>query len=239
MVKLANERSRAYPAICLEEADGIIGQIVSRLGPDAISRELLAEILGYSNVYGGPGARKISALTQYGLLKRRTGLYDATPLASRLLRAQDADERQQALQLALNHPTLFKALLDRYEPQGRVPVQLARILALDHGITQKASSAAAEIFMRSARYAGVIASDGTLRIPDEDQPKPDQRPPEGAPVVDAAVAGAEQRFEFLLSGSKIARLWLPMQLTKKDLDIVRRQIDFLEYQVVESESDHG
>ncbi len=234
-------RSRAYPVLPLEEATRVIGEILDRLGEGAYGREVLAGILGYSNAHGGPGARKIAALTQFGLLWRRAGLYSPTDLAREVVSPVE-DSRQAALFRALRQPPLFRALLDRYQPQGRVPSQLGAVLWRDHGITRKASRAAAETFIESARHAGVLDRDGLFLVgagADDDSRLPDgpegdhQEPQRGAPP-----SGQGQRFEFALSNEGVARLWLPLKLCREDLEIVRRQIDFLEYQVRKEEA-HG
>ena len=240
----ATERSRAYPVLNLEEGSRAIGEILSRLGDGAFGREVLAEVLGYSNAHGGPGARKIAALAQYGLLRRRAGRYSPTPLARRIAEAGHAQERESALRRALRQPPLFRALIERYAPQGRVPAHLASVLWREHGITRKASRAAAETFLQSARYAGVLDRDGVL-LPGEPAgpPPPERRPPERRPPerrrrqesprqpAASAAAEGQQRFEVALTGGRVARLLLPLGLCREDLEIVRRQIDFLEYQV--------
>ncbi len=222
-----------------------MSEILTGLGDGSFSRELLGEVLGYSNARGGPGARKIAALAQYGFLQRRAGLYSPTSLAREALASSEA-ARRGALQRALQHPPLFAALLDRYEPQGRVPAQLAGVLWRDYGITQKASHVAAATFYKSARYAGVLDRDGAF-VPDSESSRPPDahqeetrqarqdsnfKPPTNARRDSKST---EQRFEFALTSGKVARLFLPLELCRRDLEIVRKQIDFLEYQVREED----
>ncbi len=232
--KSMTARSRAYPILALEDGASAIGEILGRLGDGAFGREVLAEVLGYSNAHGGPGARKIAALAQYGLLQRRAGLYSPTTLGRRIVESSDGHSRARALRRALRRPPLFRALLERFVPQGRVPAQLASVLWRDHGITRKASRAAAETFRKSARYAGVLDRDGAL-LPESAGPSP-PAPRPSTEVPDASrnhipETKTEQRFEFALTGGKVARLSLPLGLCREDLEIVRRQIDFLDYQV--------
>ncbi len=236
MSRVTKERSRAYPALSLEESRLAMAAILSRLGIGSFSREVLAEALGYSNAYGGPGARKIAALAQYGLLTRRGGLYSPTPLARRVVEPGDDVERLRALRLALRQPPLFRALLERYAPQGRIPRQLDGVLWRDHGITRKASRAAAETFRSSARYAGLLEGDGTL-LPHPEAAAPGREATGASPAVAGSDPGREQRFELALTGGKIAKLVLPMRLSARDLDIVKRQIELLEYQVQEDEEE--
>ncbi len=253
------ERSRAYPVLSLEEGRCVMGEVLARLGEGSFSREVLGEILGYSNARGGPGARKIAALAQYGFLRRNAGLYSPTVLARNVVELSSKEARRSALRRALRQPPLFTALLDRYQPQGRVPSQLASVLWRDYGITRKASRAAAATFYKSARYAGVLDPDGAF-LPDlEDSPQMDahqtgqaeqksqagcHETPDRRPSIDRvdsdqrdrSTSVSEQRFEFALTNGRMARLALPLKLCRQDLDIVHRQIDFLEYQVTEEEA---
>ncbi len=241
----ATERSRAYPVLSLEESRRVIGEILAGLGEGSFSREVLGEVLGYSNARGGPGARKIAALAQFGFLRRRAGLYSPTTLARRAVGPGSEAARRGALHRALHQPPLFAALLDRYLPQGRVPSQLAGVLWREYGITRKASRVAAENFYKSARYAGVLDRDGTF-LPDAGRRTgrttsltaltADAGPAsEGGITRDAGSSATEQRFEFALTSGRVARLILPLDLCRRDLEIIHRQIDFLEYQVTEEE----
>ncbi len=231
------ERSRAYPVLCLEDGRRVMSEILGGLGNGSFSREVLGEILGYSNAHGGPGARKIAALAQYGFLRRRAGLYSPTTLAREVVEPRPDATRSDALNRALRQPPLFAALLDRYVPQGRVPSQLASVLWRDYGITRKASHAVAATFRKSACYTGVLDGDGSF-VSDREVSRPDHQDSVPAELVDAdqhdddgSISEPEQRFEFALTEGRVAKLLLPLKLCRRDLEIVRRQIDFLEYQV--------
>ncbi len=260
----AAERSRAYPVLCLEDGRRVIGEILARLGDGSFSREVLGEIIGYSNAHGGPGARKIAALAQYGFLRRRAGLYSPTSLAREVVEPRSEAARSSALCRALHQPPLFASLLDRYVPQGRAPSQLASVLWRDFGITRKASRMVADTFCKSARYAGVLDRDGKF-LPGSEAPHqtlphqtlphqtlphqtlPHQTLVDVRPGADhAGDAGSgdhdftsepEQRFELILTGGRVARLFLPRELQRRDLEIVRGQIDFLEYQVTQEDDE--
>ena len=221
-----------------------MGEILAQLGDGSFSREVLGEILGYSNARGGPGARKIAALAQYGFLSRRAGLYSPTALARETLEGSSEAIRQVALQRALRQPPLFAALLDRYRPQGRVPTQLANVLWRDYGITRKASRVAAENFCTSAREAGLLDRDGAFtpdledlhQAADSSSQPPDSRPQPNTDQDDRRFEQRfEQRFEFALTHGRVAKLLLPLKLSRRDLEIVQKQIDFLHYQIREEE----
>ena len=245
----ATRRSRAYPVLSLEDGKVAMDDILERLGSGSFSREVLAEVLGHSNARGGPGARKIAALTQYRLLSRKAGRYSPTALAASIVHSRGELQQRMALLQALRSPPLFAALLDRYEPQGHLPERLEGILWRDHGITKKASHLAAETFRRSARYAGVLDEQGALRSLEPVGFQQRGEPPSGDPAPRRGAGSGrftkradgslrdetEQRFEFALTAGKAARICLPLELCRRDLDIVKKQIEFLEYQIADED----
>jgi hypothetical protein len=155
-------RSRAYPVCDLSAATEGIKHVVDAVGSGVHDRDSIAQALGYSSGTG-LAARKVSALVQFGFLARSGASYETTELASQLLFPTSEEESAQALRTALQQPTLFRELLDKFTPQGRVPAQLANILVRDHGITREASDDAATVFMRSLQYAGIVDGEGRFR----------------------------------------------------------------------------
>lgn len=154
------ERSRSYPVLSLREAEEAVTRVGRELGSGAWDRDPVAQALGHAHGRGGTAARKVSALTQYGLLRRRNGRYSLSTLGEALVHPRDDAERRAALRQALARPAVFGELLERYAPRGLLPQALHHALVRDHGITAAASGAAAEIFRRSARHAGVVDAEG-------------------------------------------------------------------------------
>lgn len=244
-------RSRAYPALSLREAADAVTHLRGVLGGGAWDRQPLAEALGHRNAAGGPGARKIAALTQFGLLRRRNGRYSFTELGETLALFRDQDELGGALRQALRQPPLFAALCRRYEPEGRLPSQLHHALVRDHGITPAASGLAAEIFLRSAQYAGVVDVEGRFvatapvtASPASPAAGPEiaaarevreagspERPTRARRADEEALAPGQQRFEIALGGGRRAVLVLPASPTSRDLALLRKQLELLELQV--------
>jgi hypothetical protein len=156
-------RSNAYPVLDLAAAYKILRHDLAGLGAAELSRDEVAKKIGYHDAIGGLAARKVGALAHYGLLVRRGGKYGLSPLGLRLqtLDIHDA-EFSSAICAALEHPTLFRAILDRYGVVGRLPHSLAEELA-PFGITENASEDAAEVFRNSALFAGLLNTEGVLR----------------------------------------------------------------------------
>ena len=223
-------RSRAYPVESLAAAVGDAATVLDGLGRGRFDRETLAGALGYRSADGGLAARKIAALAQYGLLDRRQGRYRPTELAERAVSPTHAAERAEALEEAVYNPPLFRDVLGRFEPQGRLPPHLPNVLFRDFGITSVASEKAARVLVESAREAGVVDAEGRFVAgPRRASPVPPsaerlrERPPaDGEPV---------QRIELTLTGGKMVQIVLPRMLNRRDLEILEKQMEIWRLQV--------
>lgn len=155
-------RSTAYPVLDLAAAYRILRQDLAALGSAEFDRDEIAKKIGYHDGLGGLAARKVGALVHYNILVRRGSRYGLSPLG---LRLQDLDIRDvefsSTIRAALEQPTLFRMILDRYRGVGRVPGSLASDLAA-LGITEKASADAEQIFRNSALFAGVLDTEGVF-----------------------------------------------------------------------------
>ncbi|MFL6193142.1 MAG: hypothetical protein ACJ75H_03135, partial [Thermoanaerobaculia bacterium] len=158
---MKNERSRLYPILNLGTVHEILTGPLAGLCDSQADRTGLAGLLGYASGDGGLAARKLSALVQFGVLDRHDGVYRISILGTRLqVLRPGTDEFRRAAQAALERPALFRKILDQYRPQGRIPEDLARVLAEGYGITPRASHDAEEVFIRSARFAQAIDGQG-------------------------------------------------------------------------------
>lgn len=215
------ERSRAYPVIDLETAYQLLSEDMSSLGSESLDREALAKQLGYETGGGGVAARKIGALVQYGFLDRHAGKYSLSLKGSGLQKIRRGTQKfQLAIESALGHPALFRGILDRYRRVGKVPENLAAILVRDFKITERASHEAASVFLRSARFSGVLDADGCFR---ESRVNPILEEGE-------AHSSHESRIEpvtVTLTNRRKAYLTVPDVMTEEDLELLEEGLQFL------------
>ncbi len=219
------ERSRAYPLVDLKTADEILRGPVKTLGTASFDRQALAKALGYSSAEGGVAARKIGALVQYGLLDRHTKLFQISLLGRRLQSLAPADPGYHlALGAALERPALFRQILRRYRPVGRLPENLARILVQDYGITARACAEAEAVFVRSAWFADVLDEEGRLR----DQPKGEPTSPpqslESPPIPSPSYEPGTNPYDIPLTAGRRATLEFPAGMTREDLVWLERRL---------------
>lgn len=244
-------RSRAYPAITLSEAIGLLRQIQKQIGLDQRDRNTIAQALGYAGGHSGIAARKTAALGHFGLMDVRDGLYSPTGLAEDILDEGNETRYRTALREACLSPTLFREIIRRYEPVGRVPRQLALTLSLDHGIQEQARDEVAHIFMESARFAGILESDGTFRstyFEATQRPGPITLETPALPADNESVAAVsvpmatamptgkpqDPRIRILcfpVTDQKEIEIRLPQHCNEEDIELLKMQVDFLERQV--------
>lgn len=217
-------RSRAYPIEDLHAAVSDVDAILEAVGRGNHSRATLADALGYQSAAGGVAGRKVAALTQYGFLRRREGRYAPTDLAERVCHPRNDQERTDTLRKALYNPPLFREVLGRYEPEGRLPQRLSSVLFRDFGITSAASETAADVLRNAARQAGVLDDNDRFESRKTER---DLRSLPYAEPKSQTTSSDVQRLELALTEGKMARLVLPRRLSSRDLEILERQLEIL------------
>jgi hypothetical protein len=242
------ERSKAYPGANLEDCAEYARLIKINLGKGMHDRDSLAKAMGYDKATGTVNP-KIAAVVHFGFLERAPGGYTLTPNAASVTDPVNEDEKKDELRAAFGRPTLYQELLEKFAAEGQIPVQLATHLHRFHGITASSSNAAAQIFLESGRYAGVLDTEGKI-LNDRPIPTPESHPAADASLlenndVSATANGdhenmtssdkksstvATQRFEFAISEGRTATISVPSELNARDIKIIKKQIELLELQ---------
>lgn len=247
------ERSRSYPVVDLEGALELLGGLAS-LEAEKADRKTLTKLLGYTSGSGGVAARKVGALVQYGLIDRHAGSYCLSLRASRLRRASNGSaEYRAAVQATLERPPLFGWILERYRRTGRIPDNLDEVLAREYGVTARASQEAANVFLRSARFADVLDFEGNF-VEASSSPAINTRKPldGGKPTTVQAPAASDTpdtwkgRLDLPLTNRRTAWLVFPSILTEEDVEVLERRLRFeleaetlRKYVIIDSKSADG
>ncbi len=239
------QRSKAYPGTTLEECVQLAIKIKRNLGGSKHSRETLARGMGFSGVSGAVAPR-IAALVYFGLLEKSGSEYWLSDESKRVTDPLDADEKQTALRAAVRIPSLYRDLLDKFEPDGRLPEQLSIHLHRFHGIAANAAEKAADIFRQSVVYAGIVNEEGRFvealgsmqRKIELATDKKSSQPVGG--LAAGSMEGVCDKAEKVQSFPRFARsyafplsegraeLHLPEKLSEKDIEILKKQIEILE-----------
>ncbi len=209
------ERSTRYPGVSLAQSIEFTRQIADK-GVDGLPAAAIAAAMGYKNIRTHALATGLSSSRQFGLIILRDNGYALTDLARSIL---SSHRPQTARRAAFLEPPLYGELCARFGGK-RVPdaAALANWLQHNHGITPSAKLAAAEVFLASARDAGMLDDDGVLRV--EDEP-PD--PPASAPDAFEKPQEAESDVDFTLrlwgdDEGKAIRVCGPARITRESLD---------------------
>jgi hypothetical protein len=247
--KQRRERSKGYPGANLEDCAEYVRLIKVNLGKGVHDRDSLAKAMGYDKASGAVNP-KVAALVHFGFLQRAAGGYELTPNAARITDPLNEGEKKDELRAAFKRPTLYQKLMEKFAAEGQIPVQLATHLHRFHGITAASSNSAAQIFLESGRYAGVLDADGKIVFDAAAAAPPTSSPAEASslqnkptPVVSngdheqatlaeekRSIPVGTQRFEFAISDGRTATISVPAELNERDIKIIKKQIELLELQ---------
>ncbi|ADV61934.1 hypothetical protein Isop_1349 [Isosphaera pallida ATCC 43644] len=157
------ERSARYPGVPLSDSLELC-QFLNTRGLDGLSSQDIATALGYKNIKTNTFSSRLSSARQFGLLDLKGDGYHLTPLAHALLHPVDPEETPRLLRQAFREPPLYADLLERFA-QKRLPdpTILGNVLYHDYNIIVSAKQVAADAFIASARFAGLLGPDQILR----------------------------------------------------------------------------
>ena len=224
--KTSRKRSRPYPRRSLKECLDFL-QIVDDAGAVDVDEEVLVKALGLSTANSHRFTGLVSSSKQFVLLTVADKRYSLTERGKRCLHPSERGEREQVIVEAFSSPKLYQELIEKYGDR-RLPEKqmLANILYRGHGIESKASSKATELFIDSAEFAGLLASNGRLSRPLDsgiiETPADTPLPAPESQLLQEDV----QTAKFALS-TGMAQVTVPANITKKDADRLKMLIDLL------------
>jgi hypothetical protein len=230
------ERSTAYPSLSLCEAAELVAKVRNGLGSGEVTREQIAPVIGHEKLTG-PAASKIGAMAHYGLLDKGRGTYRVSELAVRILSPLSDDERVEALQIAALEPSLFRAIYDKYLPDGKLPQAVEAIMNRQHGVTREAAKVARENLVATLAYAGLMdESDWSFGQPKQTEScgdHPDERGEAGISQQQALrqqppLSTGGQVYELPMS-SGTAKLSLPSRLTAEDFNALESLVGVIKH----------
>ncbi len=215
------ERSTRYPgsplAECIEFA-----RFIETKGLDGLPATEVALAMGYKSVKTNTFSAPLSAARQFGLLTLKDDAYSLTQLARSILHPVDPAELPRLHRKALLEPPLYAELAQRLADK-RVPEAaiLANVLYHQHHIIATAKDAAAETFLQSARFAGVLGDEGIFRPQGEPLAPPLPDAPKAADPVARRESSRDVRLDLRLWGDdqgKTIRLRAPETISAESFE---------------------
>ena len=227
-----------YPYYDLEAAERFAKSVQEAGGNEVLEEELLKHLrlsqTTKSWIYS------LSTGREFGLIERKGQKADArsiiTELGKRLLVPGDDAELLASRAAAFLTPQVYRRLFERYKdapvPQ---PQFLANILVREHKLVDSVSQPAAEAFIASARFAGLVNGNNILsdkRVPQRAEEKPETKRADVAPgtvvTKDTMIVPAGFiKYNYKLRKDLTIEVPLPDDLTKKDVARLKKWMDTL------------
>ncbi len=156
-------KSRPYPPVDIDEALKF-SAIVEKLGARNVSEPILLKELGLTNPTSTSFWKKVASAKHFGLLTIDGKAYSLTDRAKLILRPKDEDGKKRLLLEAFLMPDLYKDVYEKFIDK-QIPSldTLSNILFHDHGINANVSKDAAEAFIESAKFVGLLGADNVLK----------------------------------------------------------------------------
>ncbi|MBQ8063453.1 MAG: hypothetical protein IJ230_05900 [Clostridia bacterium] len=149
------ERSTLYPIVTWEASLDFI-KVIDSFKYKLVSYSEVAKKLGLSNITTKSFTGKISTAKQFGLISTSNKTIQLTETAKSILYPTEKDTLSIAVECFKN-PPLYAKLIERYEGKA-LPSKdvLSNTLMMEYRITQSAKDNAAQVFLDSAEYLGLI-----------------------------------------------------------------------------------
>lgn len=240
------DRSAAYSAITIPEALEFTAEVYKNFRSAPTKRE---DII---NLIEGAHNRHIAASTYYLFLNREKDTYQVSDLYKTIANPLSEKEKREGLLKAFGAPKLNKELIDKFDGD-EVPKELVYHLVRFHRITDDAAPLAAEVFLKNAKYCGVLDDKNVLNylnadntpltetIVEEIKPgdKGSVKPVNDNPIQVEQNNTVKQtllipemtnadKIKIRLTENKFAYLEYPLSISIKDINILRKQLDVLE-----------
>lgn len=138
------KRSPKSPRFSLEEGLKALTTLSEKIGTEAVDREKVAELLGYSSL-NGPARGLLAAMVGYGLLERRP--FKISPLGHALLENMESLPMRRRAALS---PRVFRMMFRR--ARDIAPQELIQRM-IKHGFTEKGANRAVEVFAENKAFA--------------------------------------------------------------------------------------
>ena len=173
--------------------------------------------------------------------------YKISPLFKKITNYLDQSERRRLIIEAFGSPKLYAELIEKFNNHA-IPQELKTHLIRFHKIAEKAAPDAANVFIESAKFAGVLSDNGILTISldmAQHLPHNDNVIDNGLSATEAIIENQvtspvirqqlqltemvnEEKVKIRLTGGKFAYLIYPLDLTKRDISVIQKQIEQLD-----------
>jgi len=229
---MAKPRSPNYPRTDLKNAIALADKVYRGQHTHVGAKEVVAKHLGYDSL-NGTSLTWIATLSSYGLLENADGGLKVSDDAVTILELPKGEqERVAALRRRAFAPKLFGELRQEFGDNLPSDVNLRHSL-IKRGFLPKA---AAEVIPTYRETLEFLSEEGKeYNAPDAGELKGESKPTEGKPMQHGQakpaeeyefvpLPGAAMEFKFYLSQTKRGVLSIPLELTLKEWELLKKQI---------------
>lgn len=157
-----SERSALYPLVTFETCIDFI-KVVDSFKFKMVSYHEVAKKLGLSSITTKSFTGKISTAKQFGLIATADKTIQLTDTAKNILYPTEPDIHQIEVE-CFRQPPLYARLIERFDGKALPSKEvLSNLLMKEFRITQSAKDNAAQAFLDSAEYLGLIQG-GVLQV---------------------------------------------------------------------------
>lgn len=153
--KKSVERSAAYAAITIEDAIKFVSEVYKNFRNAYAKRQDILALIDNSH------PRHIAAASYYLLLNRERDTYQVSDTYKAIKDFLSERERITNLLKAFAAPKLNSELIEKFDGD-EVPKELKVHLTRFHKITDEAAPLASEVFIKNAKYCGVLDENNIL-----------------------------------------------------------------------------
>jgi hypothetical protein len=224
-----------YPSYDLEEAIRFV-EAIRGTGGDDVAEEDLLKHLNLSRTTKS-WVYKMSTVREFGLVERKGQKANAkimlTGLAKHLLRPADEAELDATRLAAFLTPALYKRLFDYYRGKTVPQVKyLANVLTREpYRLLESVSEQAAQAFLDSARYVGLLRGDlfgdGTLKKVESPAPAQAAPAPNTPESLEPTAPNMMRQTCLIRKGKVEVTILIPRDLAKSDVKRINKWLEAL------------
>ncbi len=230
--KKAREKSAQYPSYDLSACMEFVRTVDKLGGKEGVAEGSVLSDLGLKSSNTKSYTGKLSSCKQFGLVDFKAGLLSITERARLILYPTEEPKEAQSEKLiieAFRSPVLYQKLIKRYDGKP-LPNTLANILMNEYKIAKAVMNSAVKVFVDSAKFAEVLGDDNVLQVSQTYEAigggelPAEAEPPETGPK---PPMGQVHSLKLALSSGKSAAITVPSDITKADVERLKRMLDLL------------
>lgn len=241
---LPREVSIDYPYYSLEESIKLAKTIYKVSGRTSCTSELLASALNCKTTTNS-FTYSISSARQFGLLTKTKDVITLTNNAKQIIAPIPDTKIEDVLKELVTKPQVYKKLIEKFNGLDLPETNVISNLLLHEGVVPTKKDRAADVFVKSIQYAGILDQDHKINIgseevkPENKEVKPENKEPvnnngenelvqpdiKKIALDEPTIIKGQQSLYLGLANNRNVTIVLPMDITVKEVDRLKKMLD--------------